>query len=408
MQLKKWELVLVILALISIGIWVIGHTVGLRASNREGVFQRIARPSIAFWPEPIDVEIRIDAGDLPVCTTTTIPEPIYAILVLDNSGSMAGIPMREARNASSDFADLMNLTEEGDAVAVVRFDDEAELMSAFSQERRDVVQAIQQIVDGGGTEIAAGLDMAREEFLRNPPPENVRSVIILLSDGQSNAAAAISAADQAKAQGIRIITIALGDARGDTLLQIASSEADYYETADPAILIDIYSEIASGFVGSAATDVVITEYFNNENFELSGDLYRAEQNGNRINWQIPFVGQRGRSIGYTLLPQGLGWYTVSPTAGQMSLLDCNQQALAQATPDGPRVLVLFPVWLLYIFPLIALIWLLYRLWQAMKPAPSKKVAAPEHRSGTSREPKETKKPPKGASVSHGRAANRKK
>ncbi len=407
MQLKKWELALLILALISIGVWVIGHTVGLRASNREGVLQRIARPSIAFWPEPVDVEIRIDANDLPVCATTSTPEPIYAILVLDNSGSMAGAPMREARNASSDFADLMNLTEEGDAVAVVRFDDRAELMSAFSQERRDVVQAIRRIVEGGGTDIAAGLDLAREEFTRIPPPENVRSVIILLSDGQSDAAAAISAADQVKAQGIRIITIALGDARGDTLLQIASSEADYYETADPTILIDIYSEIASGFVGSAATDVAITEYYNDENFNLVGNLYRAQQNNNRIDWQIPFVGQRGRSIGYILQPQGLGWHIVSPTPGQLSLLDCNGQALTQPTPEGPNVLVLFPVWLLYIFPAIAFVWLLYRLWQAMKKPPSKKVAPPEYRPGVSREPKETKKSPSGANVSHGRSVRKK-
>lgn len=408
MQLKKWEWVLVVLALVSISIWVIGHTIGLRGSNREGMLQRIVRPSIAFWPEVVDVEIRIDASDLPVCITTSTPEPIYAILVLDNSGSMAGTPMREARNASSDFADLMNLMEEGDAVAIIRFDDEAELMSAFSQERRDVIQAIQRIIEGGGTDIAAGLDLAREEFTRNPPPENVRSVLILLSDGQSNAAAAISAADQVKAQGIRIITIALGDARGDTLLEIASSEADYYETADPTVLIDIYSEIASGFVGSAATDVAITEYYNNENFNLVGNLYRAQQNNNRIDWQIPFVGQRGRSIGYILQPQGLGWHTVSPTSGQLSLLDCNGQVLTQPTPEGPNVLVLFPVWLLYIFPATAFAWLLYRLWQAMKKPPPKKVAPPEYRPGVSREPKEAKKSPSGANVSHGRSKERKK
>lgn len=408
MQLKRWEWALFVLTLLSIGVWVVGHTIGLRSSSQEGMVQRIARPSIAFWPEPVDLEIRIDERDLPVCATASTPEPTYAILVLDNSGSMAGVPMREARNASSDFADLMNLTEEGDAVAVVRFDDGAELMSPFSQERRDIVQAIQRIIEGGGTDIAAGLDLAREEFARNPPPENVRLVIVLLSDGQSNAAAAISAADQAKAQGIRIITIALGDARGDTLLQIASSEADYYETADPIILIDIYSEIASGFVGSAATDVAITEYYNNENFNLVGNLYRAQQNNNRIDWQIPFVGQRGRSIGYILQPQGLGWHTVSPTPGQLSLLDCNGQALTQATPEGPNVIVLFPVWLLYIFPVIALIWLSYRLWQAMKPPPPKKVAPPGYRPSVSREPKETKKSPSGANVSHGRSKERKK
>ena len=406
--MKKWEGVLVVLALISIGIWVLGHTIGLRSSSREGAVQRIARPSVVFWPEPVDVEVRIDADDLPVCATTTDVEPIYTVLVLDNSGSMAGDPLREARNSSADFVDLMNLEEDGDAVAIVRFDGSAEVMSHLSQERKDVVQAIQRITDGGSTNIAAGLSLATQEFTLNPPPENTRSLIILLSDGQSDANSAINAADQAKAQGIHIVTIALGSARGDTLARIASSEADYYETADPTALLDIYSEIASGFVGTAATNVAITEYYNNDNFTRFGDLYRAEESGNRIDWQIPFVGQRGRSVGYSLAPQGLGWYTISPTAGQMSLVDCNGQAVSQATSDGPHVLVLFPVWLLYIFPVIALLWLLYKLLQAMRKPPPKKIAPPEYRTGVSKAPKEKKKRQGGANVTHGRNSKRKK
>ena len=405
-RLKTWEIILLVLAALSLLLWGLARTVGARARSQKGAVSRTARPGVAFWGESVDVELRLDAGKLPSCAEPADIAPVYAALVIDHSGSMAGPALEAARNAASDFSDLMNLASKGDVVTVVTFDDEADLLLAFSNDRSRVVQAIQDISEGGQTNIAAGLNLATEQFVAQPPPADAHQVLILLADGQNNvgpASGVAAAADQAKAQGIRVVTIALGDADRTALAQIASSQADYYETADPSALIEIYEEIAAGIVGVAATDITLDEYVNLRRFDLTGGLYRAQQNGNHITWQMSFVGRRGRSVGYFLRPRSLGWHQVSPTAGQMSLTDCSGQALDQAIPTGPRVLVLFPVWLLYIFPALALLWALYRLIRALRRPPARSVGAPVRRTGVVGKPVEKKKKRKdGADVTHGR------
>lgn len=411
--LRSWETVLLVLAGVSLLLFVAARTLGASASARTGFFSRIARPAMAFWGEPVDVELLLDAQDLPTCGVVADVEPIYAALVIDHSGSMDGTPLVEARNAASDFVDLMNLTEEGDAVAVVMFNQVADLLNSFSQDRAVVVRKIQSIPGGGGTDIAGGLAVAAQQFSLKPPPAEARQVIVLLSDGQQEAPGdPIAAANGAKAQGLRVVTIALGDADRVTLAKMASSESDYYETANPSALIEIYSNIAAGMVGVAATDVTLEEYFNDTRFDLvEPGLYRARWSGNHITWQLPFVGQRGRSVGYVLRPTALGWHQASPAAGQVSLTDCNGQPLSQATPIGPRVLVLFPVWLLYIFPALALLGTIYRLFQTLRrpPPPPQTVTRPDVRRPPVApvRPAEKKRPKKpGADVTHGRPRKR--
>lgn len=405
MRVKTWEIALIGLAAVCLAILLVARTLGASASTREGVVTRTARPGVAFWREPVDVELRVDSSGLPTCAAAADVTPIYAALVIDRSGSMSGQPLQEARNAASDFVDLMNLVQDGDAVAVVSFSDSARLDRGFNFDRGRSVRAIQGIPDGGGTDIASGLALAAQQFGLNPPPVDARPVIILLSDGQSDANAAMIAADQAKAQGIRVVTIALGGADRTLLAQLASSPGDFYETSDPASLLNIYGDIAAGLVGSAATDLEITEYYNDARFDLVSSLYRAQENGNQITWQAPFVGKRGRSVGYVLQPSALGWHQVSPTPGQMSLVDCNGQPVSQVTPTGPRVLVLFPVWLLYIFPVLAGLWLLYRALQALLRRPqAASFAAPGRREDMAPKAAVTKedRKPAGSEVTHGR------
>lgn len=406
MRLQSWEKSLNILAASCLVILVAARTIGASATTREGIVTRTARPGVAFWREPVDVDLRVDSSGLPTCATTADVSPIYAALVIDRSGSMAGPPLQEARNAASDFVDLMNLVEDGDAVAVVSFSDSAQLNRGFNSDRAQSVRAIQGISDGGGTDIAAGLALATQQFGLNPPPVGARPVIILLSDGQSDENAARAAASQAKGQGIRVVTIALGGANRTLLAELASSPADFYETSDPTALLNIYGAIAEGLVGSAATDLQVTEYYNDQRFDLASSPYRTTaQTGNPIVWQAPFVGQRGRSLGYVLRPNALGWHQVSPAPGQMSLTACDGQLISQATPVGPRVLVLFPVWLLYIFPLLAGAWLIYRLLKALLHRPQvEPVVAPGRRQDVeSKTPvTEEEKKSSGSDVTHGR------
>jgi uncharacterized protein YegL len=367
--------------------------------------KRIVRPAVAFWPEKIDVEIRVDGSNLPTCADTGDVSPVDVALVIDQSGSMSGRPIREARNAASDFVDLMNLREDHDAVAVISFSGAASVPQSFTYNRGDAVSAIQGIMDGGGTDIAAGVTAATQEISAQDVTTQTRQVIILLSDGQSDPSAAIAAADAAKAQGIWLFTIALGSADTTTLSQMASSLDAYYETANPDALMGIYNDIAAGIVGTVATDVEISEYYNDEKFEQVGNLYRTIQATNPIQWNLPFMGARGRSVGYFLRPNNLGLYQVSTSPGQMSLIDCNEQPVTQKTPIGPRVLVIFPIWLLVPAPFLALLWVLYRIIQALKPAPVAPVTAPGRRENTvmNKKPVKKKRSEKtGATIQHGK------
>ncbi len=405
MQLKPWEVILLILAAICIAIFALARTVGAQVTSREGLVSRVARPGVAFWPEPIEVDVRISARTLPTCADAGDVSPVQAALVIDQSGSMGGPPLSEARNAASDFVDLMDLQKDHDAVAVISFDDQAYVQQPFTYDRGDAISAIQGINELGGTDIAAGLLAATQELAGQSVTTDTRQVIILLSDGDNNngPAPVIAAADAAKAQGFWIFTIALGGADTATLSQIASSPDAYYETTDPATLMDIYSDIAAGIVGTVATDIAVTEYYNDAKFTQVGSLYRATSVVNPLQWTAPFMGARGRSVGYFLQPHGLGIFPISTTPGQMSLVDCNGQAVAQGTPTGPRVLVLFPVWLLFPIPALALLWLLYRIGQALRPVPVGPAAAPQMRTGNVPTKEVKKQPAKkpGASIQHG-------
>lgn len=407
MRLRSLEVVLLVLAVVSLLFFGLARIVGARGQVRDGFVARIVRPAVAFWHEPVDVELRIDPAGLPSCAVTPVDvPPIYAALVIDHSGSMSGTPLAEARDAASAFADMMDLGQ--DSVTVVTFSDHAQLVIGFSDNRREIIRSIQRIGGGGGTDIAAGISLATQQFGLNPPPADALPVLILLSDGQSDPGAAIAAADQAKVQGIRVVTIALGDADRATLSQIASSPADFYEAIDPRALGQIYGDIAAGMTGSIATDATLEEVYNDERFELVPDsIYSAQQSGNHLTWNLPFVGGRGRSTGYELSPRSLGWHQVSANPGDASLTDCNGQVLTQIMPDGPRVLVLFPVWLLWIFPVLALLWAIFRLLKALfrRPPPQPVTYRPRERPDVTRGqvigPERSKSRP-GADTTHGR------
>lgn len=406
MRLKPWELILLIITAICIIAFTLARTVGARTTSRDGIVSRVAQPGVAFWPEPVNVDVRIDARTLPICADAGDVSPVQAALVIDESGSMGGPPIVEARNAASDFVDLMDLQENRDAVSVISFSNQAFVRQAFTHDRSRAISAIQGLQADGGTDIAAGLTSAAQQLVQQTALTNTRQVIILLSDGQSDVAAAIAAADAAKSQGIWLYTIALGGADTTTLSQIASSSDAYYETTDPAALMGIYSDIAAGIVGTVATDIAVTEFYNDANFEQAGSLYRATSTANPIQWTAPFMGARGRSMSYFLRPRGMGIFQVSTAPGQMNLVDCSGQTVTQATPTGPRVLVLFPVWLLFPAPALALLWGIYRLIQTLRPAPARAVNAPGMRTGNTPGRRIEQKPDRktGASIEHGRPA----
>ena len=96
--------------------------------------------------------------------------------------------------------------------------------------------------------LVCGIDEAAAELASNRHADDHTPVIILLTDGQSNPRPVSEAVDQAavaKAAGVVIFTIGLGDELDfDALEAIASRPGYFYHTPSAGDLEAIYLEVA--------------------------------------------------------------------------------------------------------------------------------------------------------------------
>ncbi|WP_256300408.1 vWA domain-containing protein [Haloarchaeobius salinus] len=172
-------------------------------------------------------------------------QELEVALVSDTSGSMSGSKIAALRNAATDFVD--NLAQP-DEVAAVSFNGSGSLDQELTTNYQAVKDAINNYTAGGATNMTAGISIADDELMggTNATP-SASKVMIVLTDGVVNdPSAAAQAATDAKNNGIRIFTIALGAGADQTYLanNIASNPGDAFIAPDAADLDTIYEEIA--------------------------------------------------------------------------------------------------------------------------------------------------------------------
>ena len=175
-------------------------------------------------------------------TGTGQQNELEVALVSDVSGSMSGAPLSALKTAATSFVDNLSSPDEA---AAISFSTSASTDQELTTNYQLVQNAINSYNASGGTSIAAGIIEGEDELLNgtNATP-GASKVMILLSDGQSDNTAAINAANDAKNNGIRIFTIALGSADTSLLESVASSPDDAFVAPDPADLDTVYAEIA--------------------------------------------------------------------------------------------------------------------------------------------------------------------
>lgn len=173
--------------------------------------------------------------------------PVDLMFVIDVSGSMVGVKASNAVIAGQSLVDLQSpLT---DRVGLVSFSDTATLREVLTSNFTQVKNSIQALPFVGGTNIAAGLQVAKQELLDHGRMTSALPVIVLLSDGVSDRASALTQASQAKASGIRIISIGLGDDADESLLRgIASTSADYFYSPTTSDMTGIMADIMGQLV----------------------------------------------------------------------------------------------------------------------------------------------------------------
>ncbi len=174
-------------------------------------------------------------------------------LVIDTSGSMSdptspGGPtkLQAARDAARAF--VLQLQPGRDQAALVQFNGAAAVVEPLTGDIARVAVGLDRLSQATGTRIDLALDAAAGELIGPARRAANNPVIILLTDGAPTGvtpAEVLAAADRAKAAGLLIYTIGLGqDVDADLLRSVAGRPERYFAAPDTRDLAEIYGRIA--------------------------------------------------------------------------------------------------------------------------------------------------------------------
>lgn len=235
--------------------------------------------------------------------------PTDIVLILDRSGSMTGVPLKEVKAAAKTFIDIIDestdgglngLIGNGSNIGMVSFSTEATKDVALTTNTATLKNAIDLMVAGGNTNHADAFQKATELF--NPLSQNAK-VIIMFTDGETTIGTnPLIDADLAKAAGITIYCIGLTGANGVDVTALNSWASDPDAThvsiaPDPEDLVNLFEELASNISKTGATNIVIDEVLNDD-FNIVniltpsvGDVSLV--NNTSLKWKIAELGKKG-------------------------------------------------------------------------------------------------------------------
>jgi Ca-activated chloride channel family protein len=202
----------------------------------------------------------------PTAAVAVPKEKATVMLTVDVSGSMAATDVQPTRIEAARQAGRALINElPGQArVGLVSFNAQASVVAPLTRDHQSVQDALQSLQPGGGTAIGDALELSVQQLVQNrtggaKSPE----MIVLLTDGTSNTG--VSPADgaaQAKAAGIPVETIGVGQRGKTTFLggrpidgvdeQALQSISDstgghYFYAAEAGVLQNIFGSLGSAF-----------------------------------------------------------------------------------------------------------------------------------------------------------------
>ncbi|MBO1350312.1 MAG: VWA domain-containing protein [Hormoscilla sp. GUM202] len=139
------------------------------------------------------------------------PPPAFIIVLLDFSGSMKG-------------TDSGGRTKYAAAIQAIR-GFVVRVAANLTSDRNSIQRAIASLGDGGGTQMAQGINAAVAELQKTSLSRN----ILLFTDGLPNSkGSTLAAAQSAKTEGINIIAVGTGDADTNYLTQLTGDPAKVF------------------------------------------------------------------------------------------------------------------------------------------------------------------------------------
>ena len=222
-------------------------------------------------------------------------------IVLDRSGSMAGQPLFEAKQAA---IMMVNKMRASDQISIVAYDDRANLIvpSTKCNDKQAIVTAIQNIYEGSLTNLHGGWIMGAEQVAMK---KNVKSInrVLLLSDGNANVG--LTDVNELKNQCSRLAetnittsTYGLGGSFNEELMvNIAGAglgHSYYGQTSDD--LMDPFNEEFETLLNTVATDLqVISEYPNYVDLQLMNNYNVIENNPNQLRFKMLDLAENGEA-----------------------------------------------------------------------------------------------------------------
>ncbi|NOY05858.1 MAG: VWA domain-containing protein, partial [Chlorobi bacterium] len=173
-------------------------------------------------------------------------------LVIDRSGSMAGQPMEQLKEAARLYVSLLDTT--CDQAAVVSFGSNVTVDAFMTPDTSLLNVGINNISAGGATALWDGVGTGVTEVVNNGK-QDCRAVIVV-TDGGENSSTKYSLDDcisLAQTSGIRVFTVGLGQGVVEPPLQILARETGgiYYHAPSgdqlKAIFREIYSVVSQRF-----------------------------------------------------------------------------------------------------------------------------------------------------------------
>lgn len=160
------------------------------------------------------------------------------VLVIDHSGSMAGLKLQMCKSAA---IAAVRLLSEKDLVGVVAFDTAPEWIvpMTLATDKAAIAAEIRTLGGGGGTDMHPAMVAAAEALQETDT--SIRHVI-LLTDGQTAGADCRPVAQQMAQQNITVSTVAVGDDADFALLQTIAglTRGRFYPVLDPTRLPQIF------------------------------------------------------------------------------------------------------------------------------------------------------------------------